>query len=67
VAITTLTTYAFCQPDGHVLADTKFESESEAWIVGLGWPSAEEILDARRRGYSVRVVELKIDFDRRTT
>lgn len=47
---------------GAILADTKFESEEEAWQVALGWPSADEIAYAKKMGVKVvRVTILQTD------
>ncbi len=54
--------YAFINEQGHVLADTQFESPEEAWRIGLGWPDKQEIQEAKRRGArvtSVMITELK--------
>ncbi|WP_295445464.1 hypothetical protein [uncultured Thiodictyon sp.] len=45
--------WAFVSPDGHVLLDTGFSDEADAWKVGLGWPGGEEIADAKGRGARV--------------
>ena len=48
-----LQTWAFIKPDGHILLDSQFETEADAWQIGLGWPGQQEIEDAKARGYRV--------------
>jgi len=42
--------WAVIWPDGRMLADTSFNDEQHAWQVCLGWPDADEIEAAKRRG-----------------
>lgn len=51
--------YAFIRDDGSFLIDTNFESEVDAWDVGLGWPSQAEIDAAKAKG--ARVVWLDVE------
>lgn len=50
--------WAFVKPDGHILVDSSFTDEAHAWQVGLGWPSEEEIADAKKRGF--RVIQVTV-------
>jgi hypothetical protein len=34
--------------DGTLIADSSFSDEAHAWQVALGWPSDEEIAEAKR-------------------
>ena len=46
----TATRWAVLRTDGYLFVADKGETEAEAWRVALGWPSPEEIEDAKRRG-----------------
>lgn len=50
--------YAYISHNGLVVADTDFDTPERAWKVGLGWPSDEEIEEAKKRG--ARVVKARI-------
>lgn len=52
--------WTFIRPDGSFVADSGFESEADAWRVGLGWPDAEEIEWSKAQGYRVVRAELAI-------
>lgn len=45
--------------DKQVLADSTFRDADHAWEIGLGWPSREEIEEAKKRG--CRVVRVRIE------
>lgn len=51
--------WAVEDPAGQVLADSTFRDEAHAWQVALGWPSEEEISDAKRRGYKAYLAEIR--------
>lgn len=55
------TMWAIVWPDGGVLADSNFRDEAHAWTIALGWPSDEEIADAKARGY--KALQLQVDTD----
>lgn len=57
-------TWAIVFPNNRVVADCDFMDEAHAWTVALGWPSDEEIEDAKRKGY--RAMLLTIDLDEQT-
>lgn len=50
--------WALIKPDGHILLDSQFETDADAWQIGLGWPREDEIEDAKKRGY--RVVRVSV-------
>lgn len=52
--------YAFTDPmrNDFILADSMFKNPKQAWSVGLGWPSDQEIEIAKKRG--CRVVKVLI-------
>lgn len=55
------TCYAYLAPNGMILADSDFDTPERAWQVGLGWPDAAEIEQAKKRGarvMKVRVTEI---------
>jgi hypothetical protein len=52
--------WALIGPGGRVLADTEFKDENDAWWVGLCFPDAEGIANAKRLGYRVERVEVSI-------
>lgn len=48
--------------DNRVLADSAFTNETDAWIIGLGWPSTAGIELAKQRGdrvIRVRITEIE--------
>jgi hypothetical protein len=54
--------YAYISLKGLVLADSDFDTPERAWQVGLGWPDAEEIASAKRKGCRVaKVAIVEID------
>ena len=60
--IRTTKCWAIIKPDGNVVADSTFDSEHAAWFVVLGWPSDDEIEDAKRRGFrAARVTVMAIE------
>ncbi|OHB85684.1 MAG: hypothetical protein A2Z38_04095 [Planctomycetes bacterium RBG_19FT_COMBO_48_8] len=46
----TMMVWAVIFEDGRVLADSTFRGEDHAWQIALGWPDAEEIEEAKKRG-----------------
>jgi len=42
--------WALIFPDGRVITGTDLITESDAWRVGLGWPTAEEVESAKAEG-----------------
>ena len=52
----TLRCWSIIYPDGHILLDSKFEDESMAWQVALGWPDISEIEHAKATGYRSALV-----------
>ena len=47
----TVRAWGVIYPDGHILLDTKFETERDAWRVALGWPDESDIENAKKHGY----------------
>ena len=55
------TCWAFVGADGSMFADTFFSIQDSVWDVALGWPNAEDIQEAKKRGCRVcrvRVTEI---------
>lgn len=50
--------WAYITPEGRVLADSEFKSESDAWRIGLGWPDDSEIIAAKAAGARVERVSV---------
>lgn len=48
--------WAVIWPDGRVLVDSTFRDEAHAWTVALGWPDAEEIAEAKKKGVKVKKI-----------
>lgn len=57
-ALLPIEAWAFIRPDGSFLVDSSFEDEKQVWMVGLGWPSLDEIESFKKSGY--RVERLKV-------
>lgn len=51
---------AFINTNGVMHIDTSFVTEEEVWRIFLGWPSKEEIEQAKRLGAKVVEVEITI-------
>lgn len=47
----TIRAWVIIKPDGDIVLDSDFKSELDAWKVGLGWPSDDEIEQAKKDGY----------------
>ena len=43
--------WAIIKPNGDILLDSDFKDEAQAWQIALGFPSGEEIEEAKARGY----------------
>ncbi|MDD5688511.1 MAG: hypothetical protein PHE88_11850 [Elusimicrobia bacterium] len=43
--------WAIIKPNGDILLDSDFANESHAWQIALGWPSDDEIAEAKNNGY----------------
>lgn len=50
--------WAIVSPAGAVHADTDFRDENHAWQIVLGWPTEQEITDAKEDGY--RAIEIPV-------
>lgn len=53
--------WAMIFPNGAILADSAFKNTADAWKVGLGWPSEEEIERAKKSGHQVKWVKISHD------
>lgn len=45
--------WAAVWPDGTVLVDNRFLNEADTWKIALGWPTEQEIEEAKKRGMRV--------------
>lgn len=52
--------HGLIRPDGSFLIDSEFSSESDAWMIGMGWPGVDEIETAKADGYRVALIEVEI-------
>lgn len=52
--------WAFINEKGGVNADSSFRDEHHVWTICLGWPDAEEIEEAKKRGCRVCRVRIKV-------
>jgi hypothetical protein len=52
--------FAMVAPDGWYYIGLH-KDEAECWMVGLGWPSAEEIADRKKDGWAVYPATLTIN------
>lgn len=43
--------WAIIKPNGDILLDSSFANEAHAWQIALGWPSDQEIDEAKKNGY----------------
>ena len=50
--------WAMIAPNGEIIAGSDFRDEEHTWQIGLGWPSAEEIAEAKKKGYVVKQLTL---------
>ena len=52
--------WAFIRPDGSYLVDSSFFDEKQAWMIGLGWPTPDEIEHRKKEGYKVKRIKVYI-------
>lgn len=52
---------AYIRPDGSIVVDSRFKTESDVWQICAGWPDDDEVEDLKQEGF--RVVECDVLVD----
>ena len=52
--------WAYIRPDGSFLVDSSFTDEAHALAVGMGWPTEDEVAQAKAQGFRAQLVTVLV-------